>query len=79
MIACAQGLFFAVMEADMGAAVALLVTLYEDMYAIAVPIEPILLRMNNHEIAMDDCRRWFIFARSVRKFIKPNGTFVSAA
>jgi hypothetical protein len=79
MIACAQGLFFVVMEVDMGAAVALLVTIYEDMYAIAVPIEPILLRMNNHEMAMDDCRRWFSLARSVQKFIKPDGTFVSAA
>ncbi|KAJ7463247.1 hypothetical protein FB451DRAFT_1265972, partial [Mycena latifolia] len=74
----AQGLFFAIFETDMAATIQLLPPIYEDMYAIAVAIEPILLRMRD-TMGMDDCRRWFAFVRKLRKAIKPDGTFINAA
>ncbi|KAJ6556567.1 hypothetical protein DFH09DRAFT_1317887 [Mycena vulgaris] len=74
VIACA-GLFFAIMEIDMTATISRLAPIYEEMYTIAVAIEPILLRIKD----MDDHRRWFKFVRQLRAVIKPDGTFITVA
>ncbi|KAJ7169335.1 hypothetical protein C8R43DRAFT_1231873 [Mycena crocata] len=77
VIACAQGLFFTVWEVDMSITMSILIQLYEEMYVVAAPIEPILagLRADNVPIGMDDCRRWFSIVRRLRPVINPDGTF----
>ncbi|KAJ7135905.1 hypothetical protein C8R44DRAFT_769280 [Mycena epipterygia] len=80
VIACAQGLFFAIFEVNMLATIGLLPPIFEEMYAISVSMEPILLDMRNQNrfsFSMDDCRRWFAFVRRMRPIISPDGTFIT--
>ncbi|KAJ7627600.1 hypothetical protein DFH06DRAFT_730995 [Mycena polygramma] len=74
--ACANALFLTLSELDMRSCVLNLRSVYEDMYAIAVPIEPILLRLRQEE-SMDDCRRWFSLVRALRRGIAPDGSFIT--
>ncbi|KAJ7464068.1 hypothetical protein FB451DRAFT_1492240 [Mycena latifolia] len=77
VIACAQGFFHMLSEVDMGRTIALIVPIYEQLYAIAVPIEPILLHVRAHTASsMDDCRRFFHLVRTLRPCIA-DGAFVT--
>ncbi|KAJ6528737.1 hypothetical protein DFH09DRAFT_1327556 [Mycena vulgaris] len=75
VIACVQGLFGALSEVDMRCTISMIAPVYEQMYAIAVAMEPILLRMRAH-MSMDDCRRWFHLVRTIRSVITPNGSWI---
>ncbi|KAJ7174895.1 hypothetical protein C8R46DRAFT_1347895 [Mycena filopes] len=72
IIACAAGFFHPLSELDSHATLAILGPIYEKMYAVAVPIEPILLAFRS-ELEMDDCRRWFALVRRLRPCVGPNG------
>ncbi|KAJ7633630.1 hypothetical protein DFH06DRAFT_1139965 [Mycena polygramma] len=78
VIAIAQGFFHTLSEVDMRVALSLLAPVYEEMYSIAVAIEPILLRVRT-QMHMDDCRRWFHLVRSMRSVITPEGQWVLPA
>ncbi|KAJ7748292.1 hypothetical protein DFH07DRAFT_830285 [Mycena maculata] len=74
--ACANALFWTLSEVDMRTCVLNLLPVYEDMYAVAVQVEPILLHLKP-VISMDDCRRWFSLVRGLRSAIAPDGTFIT--
>ncbi|KAJ7135789.1 hypothetical protein C8R44DRAFT_869489 [Mycena epipterygia] len=76
VIACAQGLFYTLFEMDLSRTLTLIAPMYERMYAIAVPIEPILLRLKQTYMPMDDCRRWFHLVRKIRRYVAPDGTWI---
>ncbi|KAF7335614.1 MYND-type domain-containing protein [Mycena venus] len=78
VIACAQGFFHTLSEVDFRMTIALLPTIYERMYDIAVSIEPILkdhFRMSL-QLNMDDCRRWFDLVCRIRPAISPDGQWI---
>ncbi|KAJ7649004.1 hypothetical protein DFH06DRAFT_1135265 [Mycena polygramma] len=78
IIACAAGFFTSILQHDIIATIALTRTVIDEMYAIAVPIEPILLQMENDtQLSMEDCRRWFCFVCALRPLIKPCGSFAT--
>ncbi|KAF7363049.1 MYND-type domain-containing protein [Mycena venus] len=75
VIACAQGFFHTLSEVDIRATICLIAPVYEQMYAIAVAIEPILLDLQN-PLTLDHSRRWFHLVRSMRSVISPDGQWV---
>ncbi|KAJ7436905.1 hypothetical protein B0H11DRAFT_636472 [Mycena galericulata] len=65
VLACAKGFFHTLLEIDLPGVIQLLRTppmVFEDLFAVAVSIEPILVTMREQ---MDDCRRWFHFVRGM--------------
>ncbi|KAJ6566467.1 hypothetical protein B0H19DRAFT_1137906 [Mycena capillaripes] len=75
VIACAQGLFHTLSEVDLRMTLSMIKPIYEQMYTVAVEIEPILLGIRPR-MSMDDCRRWFHLVRSMRSVISPEGEWV---
>ncbi|KAJ7769990.1 hypothetical protein B0H16DRAFT_1516992 [Mycena metata] len=74
--ACAQGFFHTLSEIDLPVTLALLLPVYEEMYPIAVDIEPILLGLRRTQNPMDDSRRWFALVRRIRSVVS-EGSWVS--
>ncbi|KAJ7745099.1 hypothetical protein B0H16DRAFT_1693044 [Mycena metata] len=66
---CAHGFFHTLSEIDLPVTLSLLLPVYEEMYPIAVEIEPILLGLRRTQNPMDDCRRWFGLVRRIRNVV----------
>ncbi|KAJ7686264.1 hypothetical protein B0H17DRAFT_1072186 [Mycena rosella] len=75
VVACAEGLFHTLSELDMGCTISLLHPIFEPMYAMAVAIEPILLRTRTFTF-LADSRRWFHLIRQLRNVIAPDGSWI---
>ncbi|KAF8189251.1 hypothetical protein K438DRAFT_2019127 [Mycena galopus ATCC 62051] len=75
VIACAQGFFLTLSEVDLQATICLIAPIYEQMYAIAVAIEPILMDSESPS-TLDHSRRWFDLVRAMRTVISSDGHWV---
>lgn len=78
VIGCAQGLFYILFEINREMTLGILPPIYEEMYAIADRIIPILVRVKEDTsplFPMDSSCAWFGTILSLRRFFNTDGTF----
>jgi hypothetical protein len=73
LIACA-GLFHEISVINMPSTMDILAKIYEELYPIAVRMEPILRRMTDRRMTVP--RNWFDLVRSMRHAIGTDGTLL---
>ncbi|KAJ7085452.1 hypothetical protein B0H15DRAFT_802016 [Mycena belliarum] len=72
VLACAQGLFHTVSLIEMAGTMEIMARIYEELYPVAVGLEPILRRIDDERLTI--AKFWFATVRSMRDAIGTDGT-----